>query len=58
MSVKKEDVGYPYRDVIKEPNQSPFTYVSTSLETEFTADTFISVEVAFDFRDMKYLSVK
>lgn len=38
VSAKKEDVGYPYRDVIKEPNSSPFTYVSISQETEFTTN--------------------
>jgi len=32
-----EDVGYPYRDVVKQANGSPFTYVSSSPETEFYA---------------------
>ena len=56
MSAKKEDVGYPYRDVIKEPDASPFTYVSSSPETEFSTNALTDVTVAFNFRDMKYLS--
>ena len=52
------DVGYPYRDVIDEPNGDPFTYVSSSPETEFALEETISVRVDFNFRDMKYLSNK
>lgn len=56
VSSVSEDVGYPYRDVIRQPDSSPFTYVSQSPETEFSTNALQSVTVKFDFRDMKYLS--
>ena len=58
MGAAKTDVGYPYRDVVREPNTSPFTYVSASPETEFATNDLLDVTVQFDFRDMKYLSHK
>lgn len=50
-------VGYPYRDVIRQPSANQLSQVSSSPETEFTVESS-PVNVYFDFRDMKYLSVK
>lgn len=51
-------VGYPYRDVIKPASFNPLSNVSADPETEFRvlSDNAASVQVTFQFRDMKYLS--
>ena len=56
---KEPDMGYPYRDVIKEPLTNSVNYISSSQETEFSLKAPVpKVTVQFDFRDMKYLSTK
>ena len=52
---KDPKVGYPYRDVIRQPQVNTLSQVSSTPETEFAVAT-VPVNVAFDFRDMKYLS--
>jgi len=54
---KSPKVGYPYRDVVKEPNMNTLSQVSSQPETEFAIDDDTAT-VCFDFRDMKYLSAK
>lgn len=45
--------------MIREANSSPYTYVSSSTEIEYDVlDALHPVTVQFDFRDMKYLSMK
>lgn len=50
-------VGYPYRDVIREPNVTILSQVSSLPEIEFTVEQ-VPVNIFFDFRDMKYISNK
>ena len=56
VEVSREEVGYEYRDVIKEPEFVPFSYVSQNHETSFTLLDDTTVTVSLDFRDFKYLS--
>ena len=58
VEVQREQVGYEYRDVIKEPEFVPFSYVTQNHETSFTILEADTVTVALDFRDFKYLSHK
>lgn len=58
VEVQREQVGYEYRDVIKEPEFVPFSYVSQNHETSFSVLDEDSVQVTIDFRDFKYLSHK
>ena len=53
----EDTVGYPYRDVIQEPNVNSLSQVSADPQIEFE-EVKIDAKVSFDFRDMKYLSNK
>ena len=56
VEVQREQVGYEYRDVIKEPEFVPFSYVSQNHETSFRVEDAQKMMVAIDIRDFKYLS--
>ena len=56
VEVQREEVGYEYRDVIKQPEFVPFSQVSQNHEASFSLDDDSDWKVYLDLRDFKYLS--
>ena len=56
VEVQREEVGYEYRDVIKQPEFVPFSQVSQNHEASFSLGDDSDWQVFLDLRDFKYLS--
>ena len=56
VEVQREEVGYEYRDVIKQPEFVPFSQVSQNHEASFSLGDDDDWQVFLDLRDFKYLS--